>query len=279
MTAGAPGCIVFSHANSFPAGTYRRLFEIWRQAGHEVHAIEKYGHDPAYPVTNNWPHLRDQLIHFVESKAAGRPAYFVGHSLGGFLSVLAASHRPDLARGVVMLDSPIIDGKLALALAFAKATGLGERFSPAKISQRRRQHWPSGEAALAHFAAKPAFAEWDAQVLRDYIDAGIETAAPPHPPGQTLAFTRDTESAIYRHLPHTLPRQLRQHPLQCPAAFIAGRQSEEVQQVGLRLTERITQGRIQWTEGTHLFPFEHPQETAMNVLSWLQTFETARPPQ
>ena len=45
--------IVFSHANGFPAGTYRLLFEAWRGAGFKVAAVERFGHDPAYPVSNN----------------------------------------------------------------------------------------------------------------------------------------------------------------------------------------------------------------------------------
>ena len=44
------------------AGTYRVLFKQWQAAGYRVRAIEKFGHDPRYPVTSNWPHLRDQLI-------------------------------------------------------------------------------------------------------------------------------------------------------------------------------------------------------------------------
>jgi pimeloyl-ACP methyl ester carboxylesterase len=92
------GTLVFSHANGFPAGTYRLLFEAWRQAGWRVEAIEKIGHDPRYPVTSNWPRLRDQLIDFITERQAG-PAWLVGHSLGGLLSLLAASRRPDLARG------------------------------------------------------------------------------------------------------------------------------------------------------------------------------------
>ena len=40
--------IVFSHANGFPAGTYRQLFEAWRAAGFTVHAVEKFGHDPRW---------------------------------------------------------------------------------------------------------------------------------------------------------------------------------------------------------------------------------------
>ena len=62
-----PTTIVFSHANGFPSGTYETLFERWRAAGYRVIAVDRYGHDPAYPVSNNWPHLRDQLIDFIEA--------------------------------------------------------------------------------------------------------------------------------------------------------------------------------------------------------------------
>ena len=47
--------IVFSHANSFPASTYRVLFQHLKTRGFEVSAVERYGHDPKYPVTSNWP--------------------------------------------------------------------------------------------------------------------------------------------------------------------------------------------------------------------------------
>ena len=57
-----PVDLVFSHANGFPAGTYEQLFKTWRAAGWRVKAVEKFGHDPAYPVTSNWPRLRDQLV-------------------------------------------------------------------------------------------------------------------------------------------------------------------------------------------------------------------------
>ncbi len=47
--------IVFSHANSFPDSTYGVLFKSLRALGHTVRALEKFGHDPKYPVTSNWP--------------------------------------------------------------------------------------------------------------------------------------------------------------------------------------------------------------------------------
>ncbi len=58
--------LVFSHANSFPAGTYRELFKLLRARGFSVKAVDKFGHDPHYPVTNNWPHLVQQLVDFTQ---------------------------------------------------------------------------------------------------------------------------------------------------------------------------------------------------------------------
>jgi len=168
--------IVFSHANGFPAGTYRLLFEAWRAAGYRVHAVEKFGHDACFPVTSNWPHLRDQLLHCIEWEANG-PVYLVGHSMGGYLSVLAASRRPELVRGVVLLDAPILGGLVAQMVRLGKVTGAVERYSPGSVSVRRRQHWADAEAAYAHFAAKPAFARWAPGVLSDYIACGVQAAA------------------------------------------------------------------------------------------------------
>jgi len=263
------GSIVFSHANSFPAGTYRTLFEAWREAGYTVHAVEKYGHDPKYPVSNHWPRLRDQLIDFAEAHV-DEPAFFVGHSLGGFLSVLAAAKRPELARAVLMLDSPIIGGLLSPTIQFAKFTGWGARFSPATVSVRRRQHWPTLAAAHKHFADKASFARWDPQVLKDYIQSGIKPSQPPLERGYTLGFQREVETAIYNTIPHDIPGFLRKHPLHCPLAFIGGTQSTEVRQVGMNATERLTEGRVSWIEGSHLFPFEKPTETVAEVLKWLE---------
>ena len=82
--------LVFSHANGFPAGTYGTLFAAWAQAGWRVLALDRFGHDPAYPVTSNWRPTRDELIAFIERSGADGPVHLVGHSLGGYLSLLVA---------------------------------------------------------------------------------------------------------------------------------------------------------------------------------------------
>ncbi|MEW6705299.1 MAG: alpha/beta hydrolase [Pseudomonadota bacterium] len=258
--------IVFSHANGFPAGTYRVLFERWRKAGYAVRAVEKFGHDPRYPVSSNWPHLRDQLIHFIEREVGG-PAFLVGHSLGGLLSLLAACRRPELARGLVMLDSPVISGWRAHSLQVVKASGLMKRISPGRISRARRHEWPSREAAHQHFAAKHKFARWDERVLHDYIAAGTEEAGA----RVQLAFRREIETRIYDTLPHHLPRVLKLHPPKCPVGFIAGTQSEEIRQGGMHASKALAKDRFAWIEGSHLYPMEKPELTADEVLRLLDS--------
>ena len=273
--AGPKGTIVFSHANGFPAGTYRVLFEAWRGAGYAVHAIEKFGHDPQYPVTSNWPKLRDQLIAFIEGEVApvARPVFLVGHSLGGMLSLIVASRRPDLVRGLVMLDAPAITGWRAHSVRVFKATGLMKRVSPGKVSRMRRHEWPSREAVMSHFAAKHAFARWDPRVLADYVTAGFEERD-----GRTvLAFDREIETHIYDTLPHHLGGVLQRHPPRCPVAFLAGTQSVEVRQAGLAASRALARERFVWVEGSHLFPMERPDQTAAEVLRLIATMGAAAP--
>lgn len=267
--ATAPPTIAFGHANGFPAGTYRVLVEAWRRAGWTVVAPEKFGHDPAHPVESNWRHLRDQFIGCIEAQAPGRRVHLVGHSLGGYLSLLVACRRPDLAAGLVLLDAPLLTGWRAHSVRVMKASRLIGRFSPGRVSRRRRTHWPSAEAAEAHFAAKHAFARWDPRVLADYIAAGTEPAPPAEGGGVRLAFRREVETRIYDTLPHHLGTVLRRHPPRCPVAFIGGTQSAELHQVGLAATRVVTRGAVELVEGSHLFPMERPDETAARVLALL----------
>jgi pimeloyl-ACP methyl ester carboxylesterase len=131
---------------------------------------------------------------------ADEPAFLVGHSLGGILSLMCAARHPELVRGVLLIDSPVLGGWRATTLGLAKRTALVGALSPGRISQKRRHHWPDAESALESFQQKKSFARWDPQVLRDYIAHGTHDEG-----GQrVLSFDRDIETAIYNSLPHKL---------------------------------------------------------------------------
>ena len=133
--------------------------------------------------------------------------------------------------------------------------------SPGAISRKRRNSWAHREAVFEHFRSKKAFARWDEQVLHDYIDHGTSD----RDDTRELSFDRDVETAIYNTLPHNLGALLRRHPLKCKVAFIGGRQSVEMRQVGMAMTEQVTKGRITMLDGSHLFPMEKPLATAAAV--------------
>jgi pimeloyl-ACP methyl ester carboxylesterase len=236
-----------------------------------VLALPRIAHDAAYPVTTNWPHLREELLAFVRREAPGQRVHLVGHSLGGFLSLMVACRHPEVAASVALLDSPVIGGWRSHSASAARALGLFKRFSPGRVAERRRYRWPSREAALAHFAAKHAFARWDERVLRDYIAHGTE----PDPEGDTpkavrLAFRRETETRLYDTLPVRWEPLLRRHPPAAPVHFIGGTRSRELRQAGQLATRTLVGERWQWVEGTHLFPMEAPDATAAAVLRCLK---------
>jgi pimeloyl-ACP methyl ester carboxylesterase len=267
VPASTKPLIIFSHGNSFPASTYGVLFQGLRSRGFQVKAIEKFGHDPRYPVTSNWPNLVQQLADFTSEQVekTGQAAFLVGHSLGGFLSLMCAARNPVLGglpvRGVLLIDSPILGGWRAAALSVAKRAQLVGSISPGAISRKRRHQWLGQAEVLAHFRSKKAFARWDEQVLLDYIEHGTHDAG-----GQRLlSFDRDVETAIYNTLPDNLEGLLKRHPLKCPVAFIGGRQSAEMKQVGMAMTEKVTRGRIMMLDGSHLFPMEKPVATAAAI--------------
>ncbi len=249
------------------------LFKGLRSRGFTVKAVDKFGHDAAYPVTDNWRYLVQQLHDFAEREVEkhGEPAFLVGHSLGGFLSLMCAARFPQLARGVLLLDSPLLGGWKATALGAMKRTPLVGSLSPGAVSRKRKNRWPSRDAAFENFRHKKAFSRWDEQVLRDYVDHCTHD----EDGERVLSFDRDIETEIYNTLPHNLDRLLRRHPLQCPAAFIGGLASQEMKQVGLAMTEKVTGGRIMMLDGSHLFPMEKPAATAAAIEAALRGYDFA----
>lgn len=255
--------IVFFHGNSFPASTYRVLFKHLRARGFSVKAIEKLGHDPRHPVDNNWRGMVEQVAEFTHAQVdkLGQPVWMVGHSLGGFLSLMAAAQHPELVRGVLLLDSPILGGWRSTALGMIKGAQLVGNVSPAAMSHKRRNSWPSIETALEHFRHKKAFVHWDEEVLQDYINHGTVD----HEGKRVLAFDREIETKIYNTIPDNLDRLFKRHPLKCPVSFIGGRQSREMRMVGMSMTDQLTKGRTMMLDGSHLFPMEKPLVTAATI--------------
>ncbi len=271
--------LVFSHANSFGASTYRVMIEELRRLGHTVEALDQFGHNPKYPVTNNWPHVVEELREFVTAVKVKhqQTPILIGHSLGGAASLMLASQSPELARGLIMMESFVFYGWKALFIRFAKLLGKTMKRPPASVALRRRFTWDSALQVTQHLQHKRAFKHWDERVLRDYAEHGtIETADGK----RTLKFKRETEAKFYAYFPDNAMAMLRKNPLQCPFHFVGGLQSRELAAVGLGGTEKLVAARagntLQRVEGTHLFPMERPIETAQMIDALVERINTVK---
>lgn len=248
--------IHFAHANGFPGACYAQF--TGALGAHCALVVEPMlAHDPRYPVSDGWPHLAAQLADSIR-RQHNSPVIGLGHSLGGYLNVLAAARWPELFDGLILLDAPLTSRFQGNAMQFVKRMGLIDRFMPSGSARSRRRDFESAEQALAHFGQRPLFEHFTDACLRDYVQHGLR----PHGKGLTLAFDADIETQIYRTFPHRLSEAAGR--LRCPAVMIAGTHSSVIAQTGLRATARHM--AVVSIDGGHLFPFEHPQAAAAAVV-------------
>jgi pimeloyl-ACP methyl ester carboxylesterase len=229
--------------------------------GFDVRYVNTLGHDPRHPVSDGWPHLVSELIEHVERHR--EPVVGVGHSLGGYLTALAALKRPALFRAIILLDAPILSPWRGTIFGMVKRFRFADRLTPAGLTRDRRASWASSDEAYAHFRNKRAFRDFDPDCLRDYVTLGTQ----PSPEGVRLVFDPATEYRIYRAFPHDLARELPR--LRVPAGVICGRESAESRRMGLATTRKYF--RVVRVPGGHLFPFEHPEAAARAIREMADT--------
>jgi pimeloyl-ACP methyl ester carboxylesterase len=257
-----PDIIHFSHANSFPAPVYGKLLRALGQH-YQLGWLDCIGHDPQYPVTDCWPHLVAETIACLHSRYQ-QPVIGVGHSLGGYLLFYAAIRAPELFKGLVILDSPLMGPRRAGFIWLAKKLGLIDRITPGGNTLGRRDSWASVEMMHDYFARKPAFARFDPDCLADYALHGSEDDG--HG-GRRLRFRPRIEHQIYCGLPHDFPRYRGQ--LTVPTAFVAASRHDVVRPSDLRYMQRYFGMQLHEVGGSHLFPLEQPLATAQTILQLL----------
>jgi pimeloyl-ACP methyl ester carboxylesterase len=256
-----------AHANGFPPGTYRPLAEAliqdYRVAGMPARPLWP-GSRPA--DTPSWHPLADDLVQTLDALAL-KEIIGMGHSMGGVSTLLAAIHRPDLFRVLILMD-PVILPPLALwGLRLMRWLGLDQRQPLVQGALRRRRTWPSRQACFDHYRAKSFFARWPDASLRAYVESGTR----PLPDGQvTLTYPVEWEAHIFATTPTDIWRYVPR--LGTPVLVIRGDQSNAFRPESQRQMARLVPHAHFATlpEAGHLFPMERPTETATMVLDFLK---------
>lgn len=258
----------FAHANSFPSGSYRKLF-THLPAQYEVIAIEKLAHNPRYPLNDNWENQVAEMIEFVEcNKGTHQKVVAIGHSFGAVVSYMSACLRPDLFSGLIMLDPPLITGIVRYIFKFAKQSKLINKITPAGITVMRNRKWHIEHDLYDYFVNKSLFKDFDPDCIRDYVSSVMANQD-----GHLhLNFNVDTEANIFRTIPHNLPRYA--GTLKMKGILMTAKHTDvctpALRKPFLRANPSIE--HIEFKKGKHMFPLEFPVEVAKAIGEIIPTF-------
>lgn len=259
----------FTHANGIPSATYRKFLNGF-QDEYTVKSIPLIGMNPDYPITTDWRYLVDEVIADIEQQFSGQPVIGLGHSFGGLVTMMAAYKKPALFSKLIIMDPPFVIGKNSALFELVKKFNLKsiDRFTPAGITLKRKDHWSSQLDAVEALRSNRLFKHFDEQCFQDYIDSGI--VEDHQRGGVTLKIPKQVEAEIFRTVPAWWWRTPRKAP-QVPIHLITAEQSQFYQQGLPQGLKKIYQIDYSVLPGGHMFPLEQPKQVAEYVKAKLKT--------
>lgn len=242
------------HANGFPSGSYCTFLNEF-SSEYSTIAHDKFGHNKKFPIHSNWQYLVDELIDFLTKQ--NQPVICIGHSFGGVISFIAACQRPELFRGLIMLDSPVISGPFSYLVKVLKKTPLIDKFSPSGKAKNRQRYWPLNTNLVDNFSKKTLFKNFDPRCLKDYVEHGIIQQNNQ----LELIFSADVEADIFRNMPTNLSAY--KNKLKVPNAFIYGENTDVLPFIHFQRFTKLNNIKLtMMPNGGHMFPLEQPENTA-----------------
>lgn len=216
-SAARRASVHFLHATGFNAESYRSLYASL-DASIDQYAMDARGHGfskaPADPKKlRSWGPFRRDLEALVETLPS--PIVLGGHSMGATVSMELAAQRPDLVRGLVLVDPVIVPPRHVVLASVARFLGQSERLIPiAQLAAKRRMEFPSKEAAVENFVGKGPFRTWPREWIEAYVDGGTL----PCDTGVRLSCDRLWESRTFATATTNPYRALRK--VRCPITLI-----------------------------------------------------------
>ena len=179
-------CLLFSHATGIAAQTYSTLFQEWANSWNiEIFAYDMRGHGltelplfPAYERGKKNIHrvlVEDLCKLFWELKGRSKPErtwMFAGHSLGGWLSLFAASQCH--LKNVMLFDISLLQKSQAAFWTAACLLAQRHLHFLSSAARRRKRRFGSREEALRVFYRSPFFKGWKKSLIETYVDTNYE---------------------------------------------------------------------------------------------------------
>jgi pimeloyl-ACP methyl ester carboxylesterase len=194
----------------------------------------------------------------------------VGHSFGGVASLLAALQKPDVFRGLILLDPTALAPRICEAMRQARDKSNVVAAHPlAEKARRRRRVFESVDAMFNRFRQKEVFAQWSDEALRLYVEYGTVARDDGK---RILTWSPDWE-AYYYSTPYIdiWERLPELDALSLPKLIITGEHSDIYTPESLqKMRDLVPSATYHVVEDHgHLFPQSAPQTTADLIRGWL----------
>nr|WP_243694362.1 alpha/beta hydrolase [Shimia isoporae] len=209
---------------------------------------------PAPDRKREWDVFADDMIAWIEANGSA-PVLAVGHSIGAATTAMAAVKRPDLFKGLVLLEPAGVTARIKFLLRLIPYMMRSTR-GPAAEVLNGPTSWPGIDAAFADYRNSRAYRRFDDQKLRTLIEA---LTVPKEDGGIRLEYPRDWEAHLYATPPYILPTLKK---LTVPTRIITGKPSLFMDP-SIAQALHIARPDLPFTSLTdygHLLPLEAPAE-------------------
>ncbi len=263
---GSGPLVILSHANGFCAAMWDEVANVLRQS-YRVVGFDSRGHGdsdvPTPPDAYVWDEFVADLValgeRLVPELGGGRPAWAIGHSFGGTVSMVAAATRPDLFGRVAMLDPVLIPPEVANLPERAEHVNF-----MADTARKRRQGWPSRVEVRASWQRRPLFEHWTAAALDLYLHEGLRERED----GQVeLKCSGEVEAAVFGNRSGWDLWKMAEQ-LSVPALLLFAARGHFLRTVSDELARRASDLRVVDLPAGHLLPMEIPKRVAAQLLEF-----------
>ncbi len=127
---GKPVILIHGYMNS--TIVWERNIDVLVKSGYHVYAVDLFGHgmsDKPYDFPYTISSYSKQILDFMD-KAGIKKADFIGHSMGGAVSIKTACDKPEAVQKLVLIGSAggYVLGRSSFILKLAKIPFIGEFF-------------------------------------------------------------------------------------------------------------------------------------------------------
>jgi pimeloyl-ACP methyl ester carboxylesterase len=260
---GSSGCtLFFAHATGFLPWLWHPIVkEFSNQNRILVPYICNYRECDPEKGGLSWDIIAKDLSVFCDKQKIEKPL-FIGHSMGGTVLTIASALYGVEPAGLILIE-PIF-----LPEEFYSMTPTVKDHPLASKSIKRTNHWKSEEDAWNYLKSKTLFSDWDEEVLRLYIQYGMEKQ---QAGDLKLACAPENEAAMFMGGWNRNPWPLLDK-IKCPVLVVEGEKSENRGFIDLQRAASLFPDSIyKLVEGAgHLIPMQKPKETTRIIKDFIK---------